>query len=130
MATQTPAQDAREASAQPIDKLLQVRTGKLRPVFGLKTPSGIFKTVHQNPVKVEFLGCEGDEHGYIGHGGVDKALMWYPSQHYAFWKTELPQNRLGKNSLISGIDRNRCQNCKVLIVSIVLSILSQYLPYF
>ncbi|PMD63846.1 3-chlorobenzoate-3,4-dioxygenase reductase subunit [Hyaloscypha bicolor E] len=92
MATQTPAQDAPEASAQPIDKLLQVRTGKLRPVFGLKTPSGIFKTVHQNPVKVEFLGCEGDEHGYIGHGGVDKALMWYPSQHYAFWKTELPQN--------------------------------------
>ena len=38
--------------------------------------------------------------------------------------------RLGKNSLISGIDRNRCQNRKVSIVSIVLSILSQYLPYF
>jgi len=36
--------------------------------------------------------------------------------------------RLGKNSLISGIDRNRCQNRKVSIVSIVLSILSQYLP--
>ena len=32
--------------------------------------------------------------------------------------------RLGKNSLISGIDRNRCQNRKVSIVSIVLSILS------
>jgi hypothetical protein len=39
-------------------------------------------------------------------------------------------HRLGKNSLISGIDRNRCQNRKVSIVSIVLSILSQYLPYF
>jgi len=36
--------------------------------------------------------------------------------------------RLGKNSLISGIDRNRCQNRKVSIVSIVLLILSQYLP--
>jgi MOSC domain-containing protein YiiM/ferredoxin-NADP reductase len=41
-------------------------------------------------VKVGFLGCEGDEQGYIGHGGVDKALMWYPSQHYAFWRSELP----------------------------------------
>ena len=48
-----------------------------------------------------------------------------PEQILGLAKT-LP--RLGKNSLISGIDRNRCQNRKVSIVSIVLSILSQYLP--
>jgi hypothetical protein len=49
--------------------------------------------------------------------------------HRGSWGDE-PWGRLGKNSLISGIDRNRCQNRKVSIVSIVLSILSQYLPYF
>jgi MOSC domain-containing protein YiiM/ferredoxin-NADP reductase len=81
---------ALESSPQCIDTVLQVRTGKLRPVFGLPNPSGIFKTPHTDPVKVSFLGCEGDEHGYIGHGGVDKALMWYPSQHYASWRAELP----------------------------------------
>jgi hypothetical protein len=43
-------------------------------------------------------------------------------------KDQCGKFRLGKNSLISGIDRNRCQNRKVSIVSIVLSILSQYLP--
>jgi hypothetical protein len=41
---------------------------------------------------------------------------------YHFWpfqNTSL-EPRLGKNSLISGIDRNRCQNRKVLIVSIIV----------
>jgi hypothetical protein len=39
-------------------------------------------------------------------------------------KAELPTRviRLGKNSLISGIDRNRCQNRKVSIVSMIVSI--------
>jgi MOSC domain-containing protein YiiM/ferredoxin-NADP reductase len=69
-----------------------VRTGKKRPVFGLPNPSAIFKAPHSKPVKVGFLGCEGDEHGYIGHGGPDKALMHYPSQHYKSWREELPGN--------------------------------------
>jgi MOSC domain-containing protein YiiM/ferredoxin-NADP reductase len=77
-------------TSQQVDTLLQIRTGKTRPVFGLPKPSGIFKTPHTNPVKVGFLGCEGDEHGYHGHGGPDKALMWYPSQHYPLWEAELP----------------------------------------
>jgi len=92
MTTQPPRNDASRPSPQRMNTILQVRTGRLRPVFGLENPSGIFKTPHQAPVKVSFLGLEGDEHGYIGHGGVDKALMWYPSQHYATWKTEIPLN--------------------------------------
>jgi len=78
-------------TSKPSRTLLQVRTGKKRPVFGLPNPSGIFKIPHPNPVRVSFLGCDGDEHGFTGHGGVDKALMWYPSQHYTLWQAELPQ---------------------------------------
>jgi MOSC domain-containing protein YiiM len=78
-------------TSKPNPTLLQVRTGKKIPVFGLPNPSGIFKIPHPTPVRVSFLGCDGDEHGFTGHGGVDKALMWYPSQHYILWQAELPQ---------------------------------------
>jgi MOSC domain-containing protein YiiM/ferredoxin-NADP reductase len=75
------------------DTLLNVRTGKLKPVFGMTDKkSGIFKTSQSNPVKVNFLGCEGDQHGYSGHGGPDKAILQYPSQHYPLWQAENPQN--------------------------------------
>ncbi|PMD41045.1 PK beta-barrel-protein domain-containing protein-like protein [Hyaloscypha variabilis F] len=104
MTTQTVPTDSSPPSAQQISTVLQVRTGKLRPVFGLKNPSGIFKTPHQAPVRVSFLGLEGDEHGYIGHGGVDKALMWYPSQHYPSWKVDLPQN--SHSFIVGGFGEN------------------------
>jgi len=29
------------------------------------------------------------------HGGVDKAVYVYPSEHYAFWRDELPTADLG-----------------------------------
>ena len=29
------------------------------------------------------------------HGGPDKAVYVYPSEHYAFWKNELPGEELG-----------------------------------
>jgi MOSC domain-containing protein YiiM len=81
-----------KASSQKVDAIFQVRASKKRAIFVLPNPSAIFKTPHSKPVKVGFLGCEGDEHGSIGHGGPDKALMHYPSQNYKSWKEELPEN--------------------------------------
>ncbi|KAL2064534.1 hypothetical protein VTL71DRAFT_3671 [Oculimacula yallundae] len=78
---------------QHVDTLLQVRTGKIAPTFSISVPSAIFKTAVKGPTKVEFLGCAGDEQGFEHHGGVDKALMQYPSRHYALWKDEIPQKR-------------------------------------
>jgi hypothetical protein len=92
MATTISLSTATEASLQKVDAIFQVRTGKKRAVFGLSNPSAIFKIPHSKPVKFGFLGCEGGEHGYIGHGGPDKALMHYPSQHYKSWKEDLPEN--------------------------------------
>lgn len=90
MGTQTTVDFSSADLPRRVDTLLQIRTGKVKPVFGRPNPSGIFKTPHTKPVKVGFLGCEGDEHGYEGHGGPDKALMWYPSKHYPVWQAELP----------------------------------------
>ena len=37
------------------------------------------------------LNLEGDEQSDLTvHGGVDKAVYVYPSEHYAYWRHELP----------------------------------------
>jgi MOSC domain-containing protein YiiM/ferredoxin-NADP reductase len=77
---------------QKIDIIRQVRTGKVKPSFSTSEPSGIYKTPHSKPVKVAILGLEGDESAYIPHTGPDNAIMHYPSQHYALWQEEIPQN--------------------------------------
>ena len=74
------------------DTLLQVRTGRIRPTFGHSEPSGIFKTPRTKPIHLSTLGLEGDERAYEFHKGPDNALMHYPSQHYALWKLEHPEN--------------------------------------
>lgn len=72
------------------DELVEVRTGKAKPVFGLPVQSAIFKSVRYGSVSVDALGCRGDEHVYEFHGGPDKALLQYCSLHYDTWSEELP----------------------------------------
>jgi MOSC domain-containing protein YiiM len=57
------------------DTILQVRTGKMKPlVRGLAVQSGIDKTIRDGPVRVTKMGLEGDEHDPTFHGGLDKAV--------------------------------------------------------
>ncbi|EXJ65899.1 uncharacterized protein A1O5_10875 [Cladophialophora psammophila CBS 110553] len=74
------------------EKLLEVRTGRVRPVFGINVQSAIFKNVRPGPVTVNKLGCEGDQHAFELHGGPDMALLQYSTLHYHRWKEELPQS--------------------------------------
>lgn len=71
------------------DQLVEVRTGKGKPVFGVPLQSAIFKSVRYGSVTVDKLGCQGDEHVYEFHGGPDKALLQYCSRHYDAWGKEL-----------------------------------------
>ncbi|KAE8442897.1 hypothetical protein EG329_002569 [Mollisiaceae sp. DMI_Dod_QoI] len=81
-----------EPLPQCADTILQVRTGKVKPFYGLSSNSGIFKTPHSQPVKVNTIGLEGDERAYIPHQSPEKAIMQYASQHYEFWQKELPES--------------------------------------
>jgi MOSC domain-containing protein YiiM len=38
-------------------------------------------------VTISPLGIEGDEHVYEHHGGLDMALLIYPSEHYSYWRS-------------------------------------------
>lgn len=66
------------------------------PLHMSSVVSGIKKsavsTLH-TPAEVmcKKLGLIGDEHVDLSvHGGLNKAVYCYPTEHYAFWKQELP----------------------------------------
>lgn len=60
-------------------------TGKAR-YLGRGENSAIAKSAVAGPVKIGFLGLEGDEQADRSvHGGPDKAVHHYPHDHYARW---------------------------------------------
>ncbi|KAK4131162.1 PK beta-barrel-protein domain-containing protein-like protein [Trichocladium antarcticum] len=72
------------------DTILEVRTGRMKPMRGLAVQSGIEKTPRHGPVRVTEMGLEGDEHDPVFHGGIDKAVHGYCSSHYPTWRAEFP----------------------------------------
>ena len=95
------------------------------PLFGnhhpdyKSVPSAIRKTSISNlennsKIQIGKLGIQGDEQADLNvHGGLEKAIYVYPSEHYAFWNelltretkkpTTLQHGALGENFTIEGL---------------------------
>ena len=74
-------------------KLLSVNVGLPREVEwkGTIVRTSIFKAPVAGRVRVSKLNAEGDQQSDLTvHGGIDKAVYAYPSEHYSFWRSELP----------------------------------------
>jgi MOSC domain-containing protein YiiM len=74
-------------------KLLSMNVGRPRDVDwrGMTVQTSIFKSPVPGRVRVASLNLEGDQQSDLSvHGGVDKAIYAYPSEHYPFWRGELP----------------------------------------
>ncbi len=74
-------------------KILSVNVGGPREVQwrGHAVRTSIWKSPVEGRVRVRTLNLDGDEQSDLTvHGGADKALYVYPSEHYAFWLSELP----------------------------------------
>jgi len=74
-------------------KLLSVNVGLPREALwnGKLVRTSIFKTPVKGRVRVATLNLSGDEQSDLSvHGGADKAVYVYPSEHYPFWRKELP----------------------------------------
>jgi MOSC domain-containing protein YiiM len=92
-------------------KVLSVNVGRPREiqVDGEVVRTSIFKSPVAGKVRVGRLNLEGDEQSDLGvHGGVRKAVYVYPSEHYAFWRAELPDADLpwgafGENLTTEGL---------------------------
>ena len=74
-------------------KLLSINVGLPREIEwkGKLVRTSIFKAPVPGRVRVAQLNLEGDQQSDLSvHGGVDKAVYAYPSEHYPFWRRELP----------------------------------------
>lgn len=78
------------APLPPRDILLSVRTGKVRPLAGVKIRSAINKQPREGKIRVTKTGLVGDEVQYEAHGGPEKALHMYSAAHYDAWNLEIP----------------------------------------
>ena len=78
-------------------KVLSVNVGLPREVEwnGRIIRTSIFKAAVPGRVQVRKLNLAGDQQSDLTvHGGVEKAVYVYPSEHYAFWRNELPNVEL------------------------------------
>jgi MOSC domain-containing protein YiiM len=63
---------------------------------GERVRTSIWKSPVPGRVAVWRTNLAGDEQSDLSvHGGVEKAVYLYPHEHYAFWRTELPEVELG-----------------------------------
>jgi MOSC domain-containing protein YiiM len=62
---------------------------------GRTVQTGIFKAPTHGRVRVRRLNLDGDRQADLSvHGGPDKALYVYPSEHYDYWRGEFPDIEL------------------------------------
>jgi len=74
-------------------KLVAVSVGRPREIIwrGKAVRTSIWKSPVTGKVRVRTLNLEGDEQSDLSvHGGADKAVYVYPSEHYTYWREELP----------------------------------------
>jgi MOSC domain-containing protein YiiM len=92
-------------------KVISVNVGTPRSVDngGRKVRTSIWKTPRDGRVVVRTLNLDGDRQSDLRvHGGPRKAVYVYPSEHYEYWRAELPGFELpwgafGENLTTSGL---------------------------
>lgn len=99
-------------------RVVSVNTGTARPlrVGSRNFLSAIGKTTVPGSVSVGRLGLQGDEQADPSvHGGLDKAVYAYPTEHLAFWQAQrlehgaslfnetLPPGFMGENLSLAGL---------------------------
>lgn len=92
-------------------KLISVNVGQPRDVEwqGRIVSTSIFKAPVEGSVQVRTLNLDGDTQADLTvHGGHDKAVYAYPSEHYEFWRRQLSDVELvwgnfGENLTTEGL---------------------------
>ena len=93
-------------------KLVSVNVGLPKEVEwqGKAVRTSIFKNAVNGPVRVAQLNLDGDQQSDLTvHGGIDKAVYAYPSEHYPFWRNKYPHfdfqwGTIGENFTTEGLE--------------------------
>ncbi len=112
-------------------KIVSVNVGLPREVTwkDKKVMTGIFKEPVKSRVLMRTLNLDGDGQADLSvHGGPSKAVYAYPSEHYPYWRDELPGMPLpwasfGENLTVEGMlekeinigDRFRVGSAEVMV---------------
>ena len=95
-------------------KIISVNVSRPRLVVwnGQTVSTGIYKTAVAGRVMLRTLNLDGDRQADLTvHGGPTKAAYAYPSEHYDYWREELPGTDLpcgmfGENFTTKGLDES------------------------
>jgi len=95
-------------------KLISLNVARPRLVVyhGATINTGIFKQPVSGPVQLRTLNLDGDRQADLTvHGGPYKAVYAYPSEHYDYWRRELPGTDLpwgmfGENFTTTGLSED------------------------
>lgn len=93
-------------------KLLSLNVGRPRQVDTPRGPvlTAIWKSPVEGRVRLQRFNLEGDQQADLKvHGGENKAVYLYPSEHYPSWRAELPgmdipHGMFGENLTTEGVD--------------------------
>ena len=95
-------------------KIISVNVSRPRLVVwnGQTVSTGIYKTAVRDRVMLRTLNLDGDRQADLNvHGGPTKAVYAYPSEHYSYWReelpgTELPWGMFGENFTTEGLSES------------------------
>jgi len=94
-----------------VAEIVSVNISGLQKMYwnGERILTGIHKRAVGHPVQVGTLSIVGDvQADLVSHGGKDKAVYFYPSEHFPFWaevlgRPELRPGSLGENFTTKGV---------------------------
>jgi MOSC domain-containing protein YiiM len=120
-------------------KIVSLNVGVPRTVVshGREVTTGIFKSAVPGPIMLRRLNLDGDRQADLeNHGGRDKAVYAYPSEHYEFWRRELPGRELpwgmfGENLTTEGLnEENACIGDRFRIGGAVVKVTQPRIPCY
>ena len=119
--------------------LISVQVGVPRSVMehGEEVSTGIFKAPVQGRILMRALNLDGDRQADLSvHGGRDKAVYAYPSEHYEFWRKEFPEQELpwgmfGENVTTEGLtEENACIGDRFRIGQAIVKVTQPRMPCY
>ena len=120
-------------------RVISVNVGAPRDVdwHGRTIRTSIWKSPVAGPVRVRTLNLDGDAQSDLSvHGGTEKAVYVYPSEHYDDWRRELslaalPWGAFGENLTIAGLlERDVAIGDRIRIGSVELMVTQARMPCF
>lgn len=120
-------------------KIVSVNVGEPREVLwkGTHVSTSIFKYPVDGTVEVKTLNLRGDRQADLSvHGGPYKAVYGYPSEHYPYWRKQLPRadfpwGAFGENITTEGLFENKLNiGDRLRVGSALLMVTQPRMPCF